>query len=766
MDTDPLKRALRPAGSCSVKQDQEPHPHEWGLFLNLPCECFCRRCPRRRRGFIWTAPAFDARLVRGPLEGNLTVTVSTKGASKVRRDEINREIQNMRQLLPIRPAERGRLSYLHSMAAICTFIRKSFFYPELQMEGSRLPLLCGDFLQALPGFIVALTGEGKLLYVSENVSDYLGFSMVDMLQWDSFYDMVDRVDVQTVRSHLESDRASGAGRAFVCALRCSKPFRLRQEGGACSMLVQGRFLTTPSDPGEVFIALCTPTVNRLPDDIAQGMMGNFQSKHALDMTFREASECVLFHLGYASEELIGQSWYGLLHPGDLSLGEAAHKRLLHCDDGVSVEMVLRLQCKDLSWVWLYVRAAKHAGTQGQEVTCTSYIISVTEASFLRKKTGADPPRILRSPIPITPRQGGGTSGGCKRQRQELRPQEEQWAKRAAIHAWDTPISPATLPVSPDSTHSEAQSPALKYNQTLEVPSCQPLPQISDSAHHPCGLNRTSPQTYIPACSMQLVPDFLSTPGPVYPDTFSHPACPSLRPVHSPTLLTPGPSPIEWSSNLYSQEETSILAQQISSLANSFPEYRSQNPTHNSAESTTHITAVNSNQHPRPTHSPVHDINRIQSPIHSLSSTLTFSCYLSPDYSLNSAHSPVHNLDPTLNPTRNQSPANTSLGQVMLFEPELILDDQVTEGILWHLDQAPPLPEPTPSCILPPPCGVGDQRAHGHVIFSTAQEDKLSPTMQPCTLKSGCHGNSTTFYHLSQCPCCTHLQGGLAEESMY
>lgn len=50
---------------------------------------------------------------------------STKGASKARRDLINAEIQKLRALLPISAEERERLSYLHAMSVICTFIRKS-----------------------------------------------------------------------------------------------------------------------------------------------------------------------------------------------------------------------------------------------------------------------------------------------------------------------------------------------------------------------------------------------------------------------------------------------------------------------------------------------------------------------------------------------------------------------------------------------------------------------------------------------------------------
>uniref|UniRef100_A0A8C2YXG3 NPAS4 bHLH domain-containing protein n=1 Tax=Cyclopterus lumpus TaxID=8103 RepID=A0A8C2YXG3_CYCLU len=50
---------------------------------------------------------------------------STKGASKARRDHINHEIRNMRALLPVTQEDQERLSYLHSMSAICAYIRKS-----------------------------------------------------------------------------------------------------------------------------------------------------------------------------------------------------------------------------------------------------------------------------------------------------------------------------------------------------------------------------------------------------------------------------------------------------------------------------------------------------------------------------------------------------------------------------------------------------------------------------------------------------------------
>ncbi|XP_031655830.1 neuronal PAS domain-containing protein 4-like [Oncorhynchus kisutch] len=334
---------------------------------------------------------------------------STKGASKARRDQINSEIRNMRTLLPIPQEDQDRLSYLHSMAVITAYIRKSFLYKGLSADQSRLSSsssypLYETFLPAVHGFIVILSSRGRLVYVSENVSDYLGLSMVDVLQGDTFYDLVESQDVETVRSNLETDNTtSTAERSFVCRMHTSKAFRL-EYGNCCSIMVRGRYQTIPQSPqstptsspdrgrsappvDRVFLALCTPTVNHLGNSIFSSCSSSFTSLHRPDMSFSHLDESVVFYLGYSSEELIGRSWYSLLHPEDLSLSAYSHKSLMQADEGRQMEMVLRLQHSDLSWSWIYTRAAKHSGNQ--EVSCCNYIISETEAMYLRKNIHSD-----------------------------------------------------------------------------------------------------------------------------------------------------------------------------------------------------------------------------------------------------------------------------------------------------------------------------------------------------------------------------------------
>lgn len=55
---------------------------------------------------------------------------STKGASKMRRDLINAEIANLRDLLPLPQSTRQRLSQLQLMALVCVYVRKANYFQQ------------------------------------------------------------------------------------------------------------------------------------------------------------------------------------------------------------------------------------------------------------------------------------------------------------------------------------------------------------------------------------------------------------------------------------------------------------------------------------------------------------------------------------------------------------------------------------------------------------------------------------------------------------
>lgn len=59
---------------------------------------------------------------------SIEATKSTKGASKLRRDLINTEIAQLRELLPLPASTRQRLSQLQLMALVLVYVRKSNYF--------------------------------------------------------------------------------------------------------------------------------------------------------------------------------------------------------------------------------------------------------------------------------------------------------------------------------------------------------------------------------------------------------------------------------------------------------------------------------------------------------------------------------------------------------------------------------------------------------------------------------------------------------------
>ncbi|XP_071437853.1 neuronal PAS domain-containing protein 4 [Pithys albifrons albifrons] len=321
---------------------------------------------------------------------------STKSASKARRDQINAELQALRSLLPISIEEKERLSYLHTMALVCLRLRGAQLFPP----GSAPPMgpaLGTELLSLLPGFLLVLSASGKLVYISENVAQVLGLSVVELLaQGDTVFDILDgRACEDVYKKLLLAQQEPGREVTFVSEMCTSKAFRL-QHGGNRVVTVCGRFVTLswpPSPSTTAFLALCTPVMQSSADGKAGSQDDIFHSTHILDMTFIDVTESVTYHLGYRREELVGQSWYSLLHPEDADLAAAQHRALaFEAGAGAAAgAAVLRVLRRDCAWVWLRVWARREGGSRC--ITCTCRCLREEEAAHLRarQRRAAAPP---------------------------------------------------------------------------------------------------------------------------------------------------------------------------------------------------------------------------------------------------------------------------------------------------------------------------------------------------------------------------------------
>ncbi|XP_019404548.1 PREDICTED: neuronal PAS domain-containing protein 4 [Crocodylus porosus] len=303
---------------------------------------------------------------------------STKRASKARRDLINAELQTLRSLLPFSAQEKERLSYLHTMALVCLQIRGSQLFPPgpympagPAVTNAVMPDL--DLLSLLPGFILAVSADGKLAYISENITQILGFSVVELLaQGDSIFDLLDNRAHETLQKKLHAAQEQpGTEIAFVSEMRTSRSFRMKY-GGNRAVAVRGRFLAlnrVPTSSILTFIAFCTPITQFLEDGHDASNDVPFYSQHTLNMRVTDVTESVVYHLGYQREELIGQSWYALVHPEDIGAAAALHETLV-CDPGSCHQhLMVRMLCKDLSWTWMGITASRGHGRE--IITCTN-----------------------------------------------------------------------------------------------------------------------------------------------------------------------------------------------------------------------------------------------------------------------------------------------------------------------------------------------------------------------------------------------------------
>ncbi|XP_068442037.1 neuronal PAS domain-containing protein 4A [Clinocottus analis] len=340
---------------------------------------------------------------------------STKGASKARRDQINAEIRILKDLLPISEADKARLSYLHIMSLACMYTRKSVFFTQdagTSLEESALSFQeLSELMQALPGFLMLLTGEGKLLYLSDSVSEHLGHSMVDLVaQGDSVYDIIDASDHFIMRNNLSTSTSPEMDRLFRCHFNTSKSVR-RQSAGNKLVLIRARCLApltaspatgsywtsnpawvcfcsplephpSRSGPGEERESTSTPSLAE-----TNLFLACFHSQHGRDMRLQTAQDSVSAYLGFDVTALRSCSWYSLLHPQDLSHASAQHRSLLREGGEGRAEMVVRVQTQDQSWVWLYMVLQLQPGEN--PISSNNYIISESEAWSVRQQLSSE-----------------------------------------------------------------------------------------------------------------------------------------------------------------------------------------------------------------------------------------------------------------------------------------------------------------------------------------------------------------------------------------
>ncbi|XP_069081606.1 aryl hydrocarbon receptor-like [Pleurodeles waltl] len=341
--------------------------------------------------------------------------------SKRHRDRLNQELNKLTSLLPFPEDVRARLDKLSILRLIVGYLKvKGFFLATMKKNTSWLGDVPGTFggnghsglqingesiseaelvLQALDGFIIAVTADGYIFYVSPTIQDYLGFHQSDVI-YQSVYELIHTDDRAMFRCQLhwalnpppydnqESEQGSEAvpvnqnlhkstntytpdqlppenssfmERNFVCRFRCL----LDNSSGFLALTFQGRlkFLhgqNKRSEDGSVqppqlaFFAIATPLQ---PPSILELRTKTFifQTKHKLDFTPMACDSRGKVVLGYTEMELCMRgTGYQFIHAADMMYCADNHVRMIKT--GESGMTVFRLLTKDAGWIWVQANA--------------------------------------------------------------------------------------------------------------------------------------------------------------------------------------------------------------------------------------------------------------------------------------------------------------------------------------------------------------------------------------------------------------------------
>ncbi|NXY33861.1 AHR protein, partial [Pomatorhinus ruficollis] len=343
--------------------------------------------------------------------------------SKRHRDRLNQELNKLTGLLPFPEDVRSRLDKLSILRLVVGYLKvKSYLMATAPKDGNCMdqPRAPGGgswtepqasrelfpegelLLQALNGFVIAVTGDGYIFYISPTVQDYLGFHQSDLI-YQSVYELIHADDRATFRcqlhrtpagplhaadtqlgklpflfafpafppeqpllagcsttsspQHLCAEKQSFVERSFTCRFRCL----LDNSSGFLALNFRGRlkFLLgqqkSAADKSPVALFAIATLLQPLSILELRTKMLIFQTKHKLDFTPMACDSRGKVVLGYTEVELCRRgSGYQFVHAADMMHCAEHHVRMMKT--GESGLTVFRLLTKRGGWVWVQANA--------------------------------------------------------------------------------------------------------------------------------------------------------------------------------------------------------------------------------------------------------------------------------------------------------------------------------------------------------------------------------------------------------------------------
>ncbi|XP_076783500.1 hypoxia-inducible factor 3-alpha isoform X2 [Arvicanthis niloticus] len=257
------------------------------------------------------------------------------------------------------------------------------------------------YLKALEGFVMVLTTEGDMAYLSENVSKHLGLSQLELIGHSIFdfihpCDQEELQDALTPRPSLSKKKLEApTERHFSLRMKSTLTSRgrtLNLKAATWKVLYCSGHMRAYKPPAQtspagsprsepplqclVLICEAIPHPASLEPPLGRGA---FLSRHSLDMKFTYCDERIAEVAGYSPDDLIGCSAYEYIH----ALDSDAVSRSIHTllSKGQAVTGQYRFLARTGGYLWTQTQATVVSGGRGpqsESIICVHFLISRVE----------------------------------------------------------------------------------------------------------------------------------------------------------------------------------------------------------------------------------------------------------------------------------------------------------------------------------------------------------------------------------------------------
>uniref|UniRef100_A0A671WVS7 Endothelial PAS domain protein 1b n=1 Tax=Sparus aurata TaxID=8175 RepID=A0A671WVS7_SPAAU len=321
----------------------------------------------------------------------------SRDAARCRRSKETEVFYDLAHQLPLPHSVSSHLDKASIMRLAISFLRTRKVLATGEEAGPHDRQMDSLYLKSLEGFITVVTSDGDMIFLSENISKFMGLTQVD-LTGHSIFDFTHPCDHDEIRENL----SSGFGKKGK-ELSTERDFFMRMK---CTVTNRGRTVNLKSASWKVLhctgqlkmynscpprglcgfkeppltcaVLMCEPIPH--PSNIDTPMDSKtFLSRHSMDMKFTYCDERVTELMGYTPDDLLGRSVYDFYHALDSDSVTKSHHNL--CTKGQAVSSQYRMLAKNGGYVWVETQGTviyNSRNSQPQCIVCINYVLSDIE----------------------------------------------------------------------------------------------------------------------------------------------------------------------------------------------------------------------------------------------------------------------------------------------------------------------------------------------------------------------------------------------------